>query len=92
MQTKAVIARIEGRVQGVGFRFWTQGEARALGLSGWVRNEPDRTVTAMLAGAAGSVDEMVGRLRIGPPGSRVDKLELHETDPSAAPDGFEIRR
>jgi acylphosphatase len=50
-QTKAVLVRIEGSVQGVGFRAWTQSEASRLGLRGWVRNEPDGSVAAHLEGS-----------------------------------------
>jgi acylphosphatase len=89
---KAVMARIRGRVQGVGFRAWTAGEARTLGLSGWVRNEPDGTVTAMLAGPAGDVDAMVARLKRGPSGARVAGVELEPAVPGDTPASFDIRR
>ncbi|TIL55192.1 MAG: acylphosphatase, partial [Mesorhizobium sp.] len=49
-QQRAVRASVHGRVQGVSYRVWTRSEAVRLGLTGWVRNESDGTVTAMLAG------------------------------------------
>ena len=48
----AVRVRITGRVQGVYFRGWTRDEAARLGLDGWVRNEADGSVTALIAGPA----------------------------------------
>jgi len=81
--------RLHGRVQGVGFRWWTQRTARGLGLRGWVRNRPDGTVDVVLAGPEEAVAEMRSRLQEGPRPARVDRLE-----PIAAPDsippGFEI--
>ena len=47
---------IRGRVQGVGYRMWTEHKAQALGLSGWVRNEPDGAVTALLSGSVEAVE------------------------------------
>ena len=63
---KAVRVRVAGRVQGVGFRDWTRREAIALGLVGWVRNEPDGDVTAMIAGPEASITAMIERLWRGP--------------------------
>ena len=50
-ERRAVRVRIAGRVQGVNFRAWTRDEAERLGLDGWVRNEADGSVTALLAGS-----------------------------------------
>ena len=58
-----------GRVQGVGYRAWTECNARALGLGGWVRNWRDGTVEALFCGAAGQVEKMLARSREGPPGA-----------------------
>ena len=63
--------RIEGRVQGVWFRAWTVGEARARGLRGWVRNRLDGSVEAVFAGPEGAVEEMIAACRRGSPASRV---------------------
>ena len=86
-----VRARVTGRVQGVWFRGWTEGEARRLGLRGWVRNEADGSVTALIAGPRAAVEAMVAALHDGPPAARVDAVETAEVD-DAAPEGFEVRR
>ncbi|MCC7427983.1 MAG: acylphosphatase [Alphaproteobacteria bacterium] len=62
----AVLLRIEGRVQGVGYRAWTVREARALGLAGWVRNRSDGSVEAMVVGAAEPVAALERACRRGP--------------------------
>ncbi|GAB4283648.1 MAG: acylphosphatase [Roseovarius sp.] len=77
---KAVHARITGRVQGVSFRAWTQIEAQLRGLCGWVRNEADGSVAAVLAGPAAAVDDMVRALRRGPPAAVVNAVDIRETD------------
>ncbi len=56
---------IHGRVQGV-FRDWTVETARALGLSGWVRNRPDGTVETVADGNAAAVEDFVHRCHSGP--------------------------
>ena len=53
--------RIEGRVQGVGFRYWMEQAARDLGLDGWVRNRRDGGVEAMISGPPDTVAGMIGR-------------------------------
>ncbi|RBI75684.1 acylphosphatase [Roseovarius sp. TE539] len=79
--TTAIEARISGRVQGVSFRAWTEAEARARGLSGWVRNEADGTVSAHLAGPADKVSDMVEALHRGPAAARVEAVR---TSPAKA--------
>jgi len=74
-RTKAVHARITGRVQGVSFRAWTQIEAQVRGLSGWVRNEDDGSVTAVMAGPVEAVDDMMRALHRGPPAAVVNGVE-----------------
>ena len=78
-QQRVVRARISGRVQGVGYRIWTRGEAARLGLTGWVRNESDGSVSALIAGADSAVAAMVERLWQGPRGAAVSKVEIVDT-------------
>ena len=78
-QQRAVRARVFGMVQGVSYRVWTRGEAMRLGLTGWVRNEHDGSVTALIAGADASVTAMIERLWQGPRGALVSKVEVEET-------------
>ncbi len=81
---KTLRVRIEGRVQGVGFRWWVEEEARGRKLSGWVRNRRDGSVEAVFAGADASVDDMVAACRRGPSAARVDKVEAEPSDEAVA--------
>ncbi|MBN9218868.1 MAG: acylphosphatase [Mesorhizobium sp.] len=87
---RAVCARVFGRVQGVGYRNWTRGEATGLGLMGWVRNERDGSVTAWFAGADVAVSVMAERLWKGPAGTAVSRIDLEELDTWIAPGDFRI--
>ena len=73
---RSVHVRISGRVQGVGFRAWTERQAGALGLSGWVRNLPDGDVEAVFSGPSDRVDAMLAACREGPRLARVEKVEI----------------
>jgi acylphosphatase len=68
--------RISGRVQGVGFRFALQREARARGLAGWVRNRRDGTVEAVLQGETAAVEAVQAWAQRGPPAGRVDRVQI----------------
>jgi acylphosphatase len=80
MTEKRAIRRvmIRGRVQGVGFRAWTEYEAERRALDGWARNRRDGSVEAVFAGPPDAVADMVEACRRGPPMSRVDTVETHE--------------
>jgi acylphosphatase len=69
---------VRGRVQGVGFRAWTEYTALERGLEGWVRNRRDGAVEAVFAGASATVAAMVEACRHGPRGARVDALDQRE--------------
>jgi len=75
---------IQGRVQGVGFRWFVQREASELELRGWVRNTEDGEVEVVAAGDAGNLDELRSSLRCGPRGARVDKVVEHTLAESEA--------
>lgn len=66
---------IEGRVQGVGFRWWTTRNARALGLRGTVRNRRDGRVELHVTGPEEAIRELEARLREGPSAARVSQIE-----------------
>jgi acylphosphatase len=87
---KALLVSISGRVQGVSFRFWTQGEAEKLGLSGWVRNEPDGSVKALIAGPDEAVATMLERFWQGPRGAVVSDVVAETADAGERPAGFRI--
>jgi acylphosphatase len=65
---------IRGRVQGVGYRAWTEYAAVQHGLEGWVRNRRDGSVEALLAGPAQAVAQMIEACRRGPPAAGVDEV------------------
>jgi acylphosphatase len=74
---------IHGRVQGVGYRAFVEEEAAALGLDGWVRNRPDGTVEAVVAGPTDAVEALIAACRKGPFSARVDKVDVHAADAGA---------
>ncbi|KXF77441.1 acylphosphatase [Paramesorhizobium deserti] len=86
----AVLARITGKVQGVSFRMWARAEAMKLGLTGWVRNEKDGSVKALIAGPEEAVSTMLKRLRQGPPGASVSGVVSEKADPDEWPETFSI--
>lgn len=74
-------AIITGHVQGVWFRASTQEKARALGLTGWVKNLPDGTVECMACGDDAALDALTQWIqRGGPPGASVDKTDIEQHD------------
>ena len=80
---------ISGRVQGVGFRFYTQRKARELGVTGWVRNRRDGGVEAMVQGSAGAVESMIAWARRGPPSAVVAEVKIADGNGEFA--AFETR-
>lgn len=82
---------VSGLVQGVCFRYATEKEAGRRGVAGWVRNLPDGRVEAIFEGEEEMVEEMIAFCRRGPPGARVDGVEVRLEAPSGASGGFSIR-
>ncbi|KJR96436.1 MAG: hypothetical protein VR65_28335 [Desulfobulbaceae bacterium BRH_c16a] len=82
---------VEGHVQGVFFRSYTERQASLLNLNGWVRNIGNGTVEAMFAGADKDVAAMLEWLKIGSPGSRVDNLRVETVDSDEKVTSFEVR-
>jgi len=65
---------VSGRVQGVSFRFYTQSQAVALGLSGWVANRSDGSVEVVAEGPRPALERLLDWLKHGPPMARVDDV------------------
>lgn len=83
---------IEGRVQGVGFRWSTVRAARRLGLHGRVWNRPDGAVEVHAGGETEALEALEEWLRAGPPAARVDRVCPVEPGSWARQEGFEVRR
>jgi acylphosphatase len=86
---RTVTVRIEGRVQNVYYRAWTDRTARELGLDGWVRNCDDGSVEAAFSGPAEIVVEMLERCMDGPPDANVESVTVMHEGGAVAP-GFTV--
>ncbi len=71
---------IEGRVQGVGFRYFTLESANLLGITGWCRNTYRDEVEVMAEGTRDALEKLIGRLSQGPGGSFVSNLRIEWLD------------
>ena len=80
--------RVTGRVQGVCYRASCAEEARRLGVTGWVANEPDGSVSGHFEGDA--ADDLVAWCRTGPPAARVEDVSITAAEPQG-PTRFEQR-
>ena len=81
---------ISGRVQGVGFRWFTREAAQREGVTGWVRNLPDGRVEALVEGEAESVDRMERVLRQGPGGARVKNVFVDHDEATGSFKDFSV--
>jgi acylphosphatase len=91
MPAKRLSLTVHGRVQGVGFRFFAQEAAEALGVVGWVRNGWDRSVEIEAQADEVTLDSFCDRLREGPTLSRVTDLENREIPVQGGESSFEVR-
>ena len=97
---KQVHMYIKGDVIGVGFRAWTKIQAKMVGVNGWIRNvfeHPDTFgkgggVEAVFQGEDRKVDDIIERVKDGPPVSRVDDVEIYWQNSKEVFEGFEIRK
>ena len=88
MNTKRLL--IAGRVQGVGYRAWMVRKATELGISGWVRDGPDGSVEALIAGDVASVEELSRLCRRGPRMAEVSSIEEDLAEPPEEPGFFQV--
>jgi acylphosphatase len=97
MDVKRYHIIVSGRVQGVGYRYFTRDAAQSLGLSGWVRNMNGGGVEIEAEGDRADIDRLVEELRRGPPLSRVSGVEVQGMaatgrGPEEGGGGFVIRQ
>lgn len=92
MTTIRVHIYVSGRVQGVNYRRFAVREARALGITGWAMNLPDRRVEVVAEGEESAVKELIRRLREGPALAIVRDMEVHREPPTGEHESFTIRR
>ena len=90
MDRAARRVRVIGNVQGVFFRAWTRDEAQRLGVSGWIRNASDGSIKAHVEGSEAGVEQLISRMREGPPGATVEDVQVQETAFESL-DRFEVR-
>ncbi len=83
--------RVEGMVQGVGFRYFTLFRARRRGITGWVRNEYDGSVAVRAEGPSEDLNDFIEELRRGPAGARVRRLEAVPVPPAGTFADFDVR-
>jgi acylphosphatase len=82
---------ISGRVQGVGFRYFTHDAAVREGVTGWVQNRPDGCVEAYIEGESDAVTRVERAIRRGPPSARVKDVQVDTEEPSGAYSAFLIK-
>jgi acylphosphatase len=87
----ARLYRVRGRVQGVGFRYFAEHSASALGISGWVRNDDDGTVQVYAYGEPAQLAELAGLLWKGPRWAEVRGVDESEA-PIEHVRGFSVRQ
>jgi len=87
MTTPVLHLSIHGLVQGVSYRWNLVQAARQRGVAGWVRNRRDGSVEAVIAGPQAALDDLVAWARVGPPGARVDRVDVEPAEGMF--DGFE---
>ncbi|MBU2650585.1 MAG: acylphosphatase [Bacteroidetes bacterium] len=90
MTQRSVILHIHGRVQNVGFRYYTQKKALSLNIKGFVKNLPDGSVYVEAQGEPSNIEDFIAFCRQGPDWARVDDLSIQDT-PAEDFEGFHIR-
>ena len=90
MPTRAHVL-VSGHVQGVGFRYFAQREARRLRVAGWVRNRGDGRVELLIEGDEPAVAAMLDWCRHGPSGAWVDDVAVEWEAPTEELRTFEVR-
>ena len=83
---------VEGRVQGVGFRYFTQQQAVQLKLVGWVRNRWEGTVESVAEGPREDVEKLLQAIRRGPHAGTTQNVKYDFQEATGEFSSFQIRR
>jgi acylphosphatase len=81
---------VKGRVQGVGFRWFVEREAREIGVGGWVRNLDDGAVEVLASGSNAQLGSLYDKLKEGPRAARIDAVEVEDAAPFSGYKTFQI--
>ncbi len=84
-------ALVQGRVQGVGFRYYAQQRARELGVTGFVRNRWDESVEVVADGPRAALERLLSYLRAGPRAAFVTAVDVEWLPPTDDFERFEVR-
>jgi acylphosphatase len=87
---RRIRARVTGKVQGVGFRYFTWSVGRNLGLAGFVRNEPDGAVVLEAEGSAAAIAQLLVQVGRGPAHARVEHTQVEELPLTGTRGAFEV--
>lgn len=88
---KTVRMKVYGKVQGVGFRYYTLRQANKLGVKGWVRNARDGTVEIVAQGDPASLQKLAAAVKQGSPASEVKRIHVEETDGMKRYSSFQVK-
>jgi acylphosphatase len=91
-EARRLNARIIGRVQGVGFRYYAERQARRLSLTGWIQNLPDGVVEICAEGDEASLERLIDWCHEGPPSAAVTDVQVTWSDATAEFPDFRTRR
>jgi len=81
---------ISGRVQGVAFRYFTQGVANSLGITGWVKNLDDGRVEIIAEGSSDKIEEFIKLVKKGPSNAVVSRFQVGSEKPSGEFKSFDV--
>jgi acylphosphatase len=84
--------KIDGYVQGVGYRFFCHRAATALEITGWVRNNSDGSVSVKAEGDRGLIEEFIAKLKVGPRSASIRDIKVRWTPYTGEFKGFEVVR
>ena len=81
---------ISGRVQGVAFRYFTEGAAKHLGITGWVRNLPDGRVEIIAEGPDDKIEELIKLIKKGPSNAVISRIQVGSEKPTGEFNSFDV--